>query len=72
MVDDTDSQDKLIHRYFDDHGYSVVDVTRRRLQVDYFFISDRRDRRATVQRTASWATRVNSQQVHQVDRGIDD
>jgi alkaline phosphatase D len=57
---------------FDDHGYSVVDVNRRRLQVDYFVISDRRDRRATVQRTASWATRVNSQQVHQVDRGIDD
>jgi alkaline phosphatase D len=56
---------------FDDHGFSVVDIDRRRLQVDYFIISDRRDRRATVQRTASWATRVNSQRVHQVDRGID-
>jgi alkaline phosphatase D len=57
---------------FDDHGYSVVDINRRRLQVDYFIISDRRDRRATVQRTASWATRVNSQRVHAVDKGIDD
>ena len=57
---------------FDDHGYSVVDITRRRLQVDYFVISDRADRDASARRTQSWATRVNSQHVHPVEKGIDD
>ena len=57
---------------FDDHGYSVVDITRQRLQVDYFIISDRADRDAGAERTQSWATRVNSQRVHQVEKGIDD
>ncbi len=57
---------------FDDHGFSVLDVNRRRVQMDYFVISDREDPKATVTRTASWATRVNSQQVHPVQKGIDD
>ena len=68
---------KAINRHvkylnFDDHGYSVVDITRQRLQVDYFIISDRADRDAGVRRTRSWATRVNSQRVHQAEKGIDD
>ncbi len=54
---------------FDDHGYSVVDITRERMQMDYFIISDRSDRKARPRtRTASWATRVNSQKVHAVSR----
>ncbi len=57
---------------FDDHGYSVVDVTRERLQVDYFVISDRRDRDAGSRREQSWATTVNSQSVTRVAKGIDD
>ena len=32
---------------FDDHGYSVLDITPERLQMDYFVISDRADRDAT-------------------------
>ena len=32
---------------FDSHGYSVVDVTRERVQFDTWFISDREDPRAT-------------------------
>ena len=32
---------------FDSHGYSVVDVTRERIQFDTYFISDREDPRAT-------------------------
>ncbi|MFN0067084.1 MAG: alkaline phosphatase D family protein [Limisphaerales bacterium] len=32
---------------FDSHGYSVVDVTRERIQVDWFYISDRADAAAT-------------------------
>jgi len=56
---------------FDDHGYSVLDITRERIQMDYFIISDRAQKRATSTRTASWATRVNSQQVRPVQKGID-
>ena len=32
---------------FDSHGYSVVDITRERIQVDSFFVSDREDPKAT-------------------------
>ena len=45
----------------DDHGYSVLDVTPARVQVDYFIISDRADPRATVARTASWVVASGSQ-----------
>jgi alkaline phosphatase D len=56
---------------FDDHGFSVVDVNRRRLQVDWFIISERKDKRATASREVSYITRVNSNRVTQVDRGVD-
>jgi alkaline phosphatase D len=57
---------------FDDHGFSVLDITRKRVQMDYFAISDRADKRASARRIASWATRVNTQKVHAVTKGIDD
>ena len=56
---------------FDDHGFSVLDVTRDRVQMDYFVISERKDRRATAVRATSWATDVNTQQVHEVGNGVD-
>ena len=56
---------------FDDHGFSVLDVSRDRVQMDYFIISDRTDPRASATRTASWATRVNSHKVHAVPTGVD-
>lgn len=56
---------------FDDHGYSVLDVTRDRLQMDWFVISDRADRGARSTRTASWQTRVNSQKVTPAAKGLD-
>ena len=56
---------------FDDHGYAVVDITRERLQMDYFKISARDDRKATSTRMASWATTVNSNRVHAVSKGVD-
>ncbi len=56
---------------FDDHGYSVVDVTRERLQVDWFVITDRADKQAPAHRETSYVTRVNSNRVEQVDDGID-
>ena len=55
---------------FDDHGYSVVDITRERIHVDWFIISDRADKQATVQRDVSYVTRVNSNRVEKVDEGI--
>ena len=52
---------------FDDHGYSVLDVTSKRTQMDYYVITDRRDPKATSAWTASWATHADTQQVHAVD-----
>ena len=56
---------------FDDHGYSVLDVTSKRTQMDYYVISDRRARNASSEWTASWATEANSQAIHPVDRPVD-
>ena len=52
---------------FDDHGYSVLDVTSARTQMDYYTIGDRADRSAGSSWTASWATDATSQKVHPVD-----
>lgn len=52
---------------FDDHGYSVLDLTRRRAQMDWFVISDRADRDATVRWDASWRTRSGTSKVEPVD-----
>jgi alkaline phosphatase D len=52
---------------FDDHGYSVLDVTSRRTQMDYYVIGDRADRGAGASWTASWATDASTQRVHAVD-----
>ncbi len=53
---------KLLNRHIkyvnlDDHGYSVLDVTPARVQIDYFVVSDRRDPKATAQRTTSYVVR---------------
>ena len=55
---------------FDDHGFSVLDVTAERAQMDYFVISDRADPGATAAWTASWATTANTNQVHPVDAPV--
>jgi alkaline phosphatase D len=52
---------------FDDHGFSVLDVTSKRTQMDYFVIGDRADKNTGCSWTASWATDANTQQVHAVD-----
>jgi alkaline phosphatase D len=48
---------------FDDHGYSVFDVTPARAQMDYYVIGDRADRNAPSRWTASWATRSGTSKV---------
>ena len=52
---------------FDDHGYSVLDVTSERTQMDYYKIGDRADQAAGSSWTASWATDAATQRVHPVD-----
>ncbi len=49
---------------FDDHGYSVLDVTPERVQMDWYVIGDRTDRRAGSSWSASWATRSGTNKVH--------
>jgi alkaline phosphatase D len=57
---------------FDDHGYSVLDVTAARTQMDYYVISDRADPDATASWTASWATDANTQRVHAVPAPVEE
>ncbi len=52
---------------FDDHGYSVLDITSARTQMDYYVIGDRADPNAGSHWTASWATTATSQQVRPVE-----
>ncbi|HSE71829.1 MAG TPA: alkaline phosphatase D family protein, partial [Nocardioidaceae bacterium] len=54
---------------FDDHGFSVLDVTARRTQMDYYVV-DRTDPRSGATWTASWATAADTQRVHAVDRPV--
>ncbi|MDQ3155116.1 MAG: alkaline phosphatase D family protein [Actinomycetota bacterium] len=66
---------KLLNRYIkyvnlDDHGYSVLDVTPARVQMDYFIISDRANAQATSARTASWVVANGTQSVKASATGI--
>jgi len=54
----------------DDHGYSVLDVTPARVQMDYFAIGDRANRKAGSRRVASWAVATGTQQVAPVEGPI--
>ena len=55
---------------FDDHGFSVVDITRERLKVDWFIIEDRRDKQTPAHHEVSYVTRVNSNEVEKVEKGV--
>jgi alkaline phosphatase D len=50
---------------FDSHGYSVLDVTPARTQMDYYVISDRRDRAATASWSAGFAVPAGTQRVRE-------
>ncbi|QZY30741.1 alkaline phosphatase D family protein [Nocardioides coralli] len=45
---------------FDDHGYSVLDVTPERAQMDYFVVEDKTDPDTGVHHDASWFTAAGS------------
>jgi alkaline phosphatase D len=53
---------------FDSHGFSVLDVTPARAQMDWYVVGDRQDRDAGVRHAVSWATASGTNRVHQVDQ----
>jgi alkaline phosphatase D len=55
---------------FDDHGFSVLDLTAERAQMDWFVISDRADRNATITHQTSWVTRSGTGRIEHVDRPV--
>ena len=55
---------------FDDHGFSVIDITAKRAQMDWFVIGDRADKNAGVTWSTSWATTAGSQVIHSVDKPV--
>ncbi len=55
---------------FDDHGFSILDLTAKRAQMDWFIIGDRADKRTGLTWSTSWATTAGSQTVRQVDAPV--
>ena len=55
---------------FDDHGYSVLDVTPRRVQMDYYVIGDRKVATTGSTWTQSWATTADTHVVHNVGKPV--
>ncbi|GAA2068349.1 alkaline phosphatase D family protein [Aeromicrobium halocynthiae] len=53
---------------FDSHGYSILDVTPARIQMDWYAISDRARKDATSQWVQSWEVPASSQRVRQAQR----
>ena len=52
---------------FDRHGFSVLDITRRRAQMDWYVLGDRADADTSITHTVSWRTRAGTGRVEQVD-----
>jgi alkaline phosphatase D len=52
---------------FDDHGYSVLDITPKRAQMDWYVIGDRAVRTTGATWTTSWATTAGSQTIRRVN-----
>ncbi len=52
---------------FDRHGFSVLDITRKRAQMDWFVLGDRADADTTITHSVSWRTRTGTGRVEQVD-----
>ena len=48
---------------FDSHGYSVVDVDADRVQMDWYYLSDRTDPEATVSFAQAWAVQAGANAV---------
>ncbi|WP_041546756.1 MULTISPECIES: alkaline phosphatase D family protein [unclassified Nocardioides] len=55
---------------FDDHGFSVLDVTPLRAQMDWYVIGDRADRDTSITWSVSYATRTGTGRVEQVGEPV--
>ena len=55
---------------FDDHGFSILDITAKRAQMDWYVIGDRASKTAGVKWSTSYATAAGSQVVQPVDRPV--
>jgi alkaline phosphatase D len=55
---------------FDDHGFSVLDITPARTQMDWYIIGDRADRATPIKWTRSFATKTGTGRVGRVDRPV--
>ncbi len=55
---------------FDDHGFSVLDITAKRAQMDWYIIGDRADKATGLSWTTSFATTAGSQTVRQVENPV--
>ena len=55
---------------FDDHGFSVLDLTPQRAQMDWFVIGDRADRGTSIRHTASYRTRSGTGRVERVAKAV--
>ena len=55
---------------FDDHGFSVLDVTRNRAQMDWYVIGERKDSNTAATWTRSYATATGSNRLHHVTEPV--
>jgi alkaline phosphatase D len=55
---------------FDDHGFSVLDLTAKRAQMDWFIISDRAEKDAEITHEISWATDSGTGKIRQVEKPV--
>jgi alkaline phosphatase D len=55
---------------FDDHGFSVLDVTAERAQCDFFVIGSRTDPDTAITWTRSFATAAGASSVREVDASV--
>ena len=58
------------HLNFDDHGFSVLDVTPARAQMDYFIIGDRKDRNAGLTWETSYQAKSGTSKVVRVSKPV--
>jgi alkaline phosphatase D len=54
----------------DSHGYGVLDVTAERTQMDYYILSDKKDRGASATWARSYRTRAGTQKVERADAPV--
>ncbi|GAB3760370.1 alkaline phosphatase D [Nocardioides ginsengisegetis] len=55
---------------WDDHGFSVLDVTAQRAQMDWYVIGDRKDRNAPITWSVSWKTNTGTGRVSEVSKPV--